>query len=197
MKTDAREIIPEMTDEELFSLHTDPASHPAIEIETNVVMIVGTGGIGIWERTWRETAHALTGKSEYELLSEANVTGPIRAMYIAMAAAFRSSQNIQKLDLQFYGLTPRGRDISERFLEMIPVGPAREKARAQRADTLLEIDALAIAYVDRHPQDGHQRFYTLENVATDTLETGQHLIYLVLQRRVPERTQILVLDERE
>ena len=73
-------------------LYTDPASHPAIEIEPNVVMIVGTGGIGIWERTWRETAHALTGKSEYELLSEANVTGPIRAMYIAMAAAFRSSQ---------------------------------------------------------------------------------------------------------
>ena len=69
---------------------------------------------------------------------------------------------------------------------MIPEGPAREKARAHWAETFLGIDALAIAYVDRHPQDGQQRFYTLENVATDTLETGQHLIYLALHKNNPE-----------
>ena len=177
---DPRDAIPLIADSGLFRIYQDPSS-TNMTIDPNVVMTVGTGGVGIWERTWMETALSLTGKSEYELLHAGGQPGVIRAMYIAQAAAHHARMLVQNIGLRFFSLSPTGQQMARSFRKHVAETVGNDPTSMADWDARERLrNSQAISYMERHPQDGQQRFELLENAATDTLQTGQHLVYLSL-----------------
>lgn len=175
---DPRLAIPHLPDQRLFRFYQEPST---MKVNPNVLMTVGTGGVGIWERAWREIALDISGTSEYGPLSTGDQPGVIRAMYIAQAAAHHSRMQIQSLAMQFFSVSPDGRASTQRFRKVIfETSQNDQEALANFDAAEQERNSQAAAYMERHPTDGQEKFTTLENIATDILETGQHLAYMAL-----------------
>ena len=182
---DPRETIPVLSNDELFRIYREPSSSK-MNMNFNTVTTVGTGGVCIWERSWKEIALSITLLSEYQLLSEVDRPGVARAMYIAEAAAHLSRMHIQNLSTQFFSLSKPGTRPAD-TLRKLWTGTGDNKEKELMEEELARIESAiternkrASSYMSRHPKDGQERFALLENIASDTLETGQHLVYLAL-----------------
>ena len=179
---DPRGYVPTMNNGDILNLFRHPEEYPAIHIDTNTPLMGG-----IWQSHWRQTALLNTGLSEQELLSQGDIPSVIRAMYIAEAAGYHAWWDIMTLDLQFHHFTPTGRN----FTEWVAEANAAPGQNLQDAIDKWEKDhqhqyAKAVAYLERHPEDGQKRYQLLKDIANDTLQTGQHFVYTGLYLDLPD-----------
>ena len=87
---------------------------------------------------------------------------------------------------QFYTLTPEGKAQEEMFLQgleksgfELPNG--EEEWRKDQRDR----NPQSLAYMERHPDNGFERFELLASQAKDTHEAATHLLYLALLWNIP------------
>ena len=177
-----RYAVPTMRDEDLFNLYKHPEEFPNIHIDTNDTLMGG-----IWERRWRQAALLNSGLPEQELLAQGHRPSVIRAMYIAEAAGYHAWWDIMALDLQFHHFTPAGQNITEWVAEANAApGQDPQEAVAQWEKDHQNDSAKAAPYLERHPENGQQRYRLLRHIANDTLQTGQHLTYIGLYLDLPD-----------
>ena len=182
-RLDRREALHLISDEQLRWIYENPGK-TTYRTDPNEMMIVGTGGIGIWERSWRRLALPPGVRyAEESLLEQSETPGRIRAMCLAQDATFHHRKLIQDMSAQFYSISPKGVEQREQMLGGdSPLTPdIREKLDEMDRD----MNAQALSYSESHPEDTQARYRVLDQVADDTLDAGQHIIYLGLADNVP------------
>ena len=165
---------PHAAPESVLQAYLDRTITP--ETAPNRIMIVGTGGLGLWERAWRSLALAGTEEGEEYRLSQegAAQAGTMRAMCFASDLSAQAEDLVRMAGTEHYALTPAGIRQREHFLEhtgepgkrraRLPSTPAERRMRRFQA---------------RFP-DWLTRFPHLENIASDAVQLGKHLCFLGL-----------------
>ena len=146
----------------------DPAFEP--ECHPNQVMIVGTGGVRIWERLWSRKLHPQAQYPHIQKLPEEQ-QNTMRAMRMATSLARESQVDLMHHRLQFFDLTRTAIEMRHRF----PKEMEKAGRKGPQGNQLPESGANRFA---RKYPDWHRRTQELEDIATDTLEMGLHLAFI-------------------
>ena len=149
-----------------------PDTHP------NNVMIVGTGGTGLWERSWRRFAIPgqdtnATFHQEYNLSQSGAATpGPMRAMCIATDLSREYAARLLHLQSQHYSTTPDGRSLIQQLTKPL-------------ADLLPRHRSLVEEYLQKNPDHGSQQFLQMHTAAQDVQQIGKHILFLGILHEDP------------
>ena len=178
----------------------------------NRVMVVGTGGLGLWERSWYRWAlggehYAESGPLAYELYRKgADVRGVMRAMCFATdvsAPAFRTVRDhgqgaFRHTDTARRQKTRFDRDF-ERAMDKYRAGDAPRYSEQLTPEQIEQIQsglarmrdevesrqrvyATVDAFVERVGEGWQTRFAELERFCSDGVELGKHILMLGLVR---------------
>ena len=177
-----KEILRDYLDRDVAPQHTP-----------NQVMVVGTGGLGIWERTWQGIVlegakEEAKEEAEYRLSQEgAAEPGIIRAMCFASDLSASPENRIRMLSGECYALTPAGIRQREMFREQMEQALGRKTPERTTPG-----EARMRRFQARFP-DWLTRFRHLQNIATDAVQLGKHLCFMGFFQGEEE----LVRDGRE
>ena len=133
----------------------------------NWVMIVGTGGTGIWERLW---SRMMPAPQEQEHM--------LRAMGFASDLARDAEVSIANMDQSFFRMTKTAIEMAQRFqqdLEQCGITPP-EPAHTPESP--------ANRFARTFP-DWHTRWTGIRRQAEDTLDLGKHLALLSILEENP------------
>ena len=156
-----------MNAQEMLEKFRDPAWEP--ELDEGLVTIVGTGGVGLWERLWSKI-HAGS--------QDRNRT--MRAMRTAGQEARSTEGKLGFWSTEFHGMTRKGLEMRAMFhRDAGGTGPMQGRRGPERS---------ANRFARRVP-GWRQRARELMITARDTLEAGQHLAMWALLEENPEALQ--------
>ena len=144
----------------------DGKSHPTLT--SNEVMIVGTGGVHIWERLWQDMTRDPQDRER-----------TLRAMTFADGLTREDSIRLLHAQHSFFHLSREAIRMRQSFQERLnslgpeikPI-PRRPESGANR--------------FARHLPDWYRRAGELGNIAQDTLEMGQHLALIAILAEDPQ-----------
>ena len=140
----------------------------------NSVMIVGTGGIGLWEREWQQAALEGTPEDdvkekEYELYRSGDLQhGIMRAMCFAKDEAWEFITVIQDFRTSAFRFTSEGRRRRENF------NSARREIGQKEMDE--HSDPTMEHFMEVHPDNWREVHRCLHDAATARVEFGMQLL---------------------
>ena len=143
------------TDEQVLAAFRDPARAPSTTEEQ--LMIVGTGGLGLWERHWGR-------------YTEEEHPGAHRAMRFVKDISRDLQAAVNHLSLHHYRLTPEGIAQREQFPQVL-----------QRDDPPNPLDG----FVKLHPNDWDTFFRSFKTFCEHGLHLSQHLAFIALMEQNP------------
>ena len=142
-------------------------------------MIVGTGGSGLRERSWKrralEEATQPSEAAEYELYQKGNIQhGPMRAMCFATDLARQHMLATREISSDYSEQTEDGKNRSAAFYQRL--NNSLEQNGYERVTELTEKPETRMSqYAERHPEDWMLRFEVFQLANRNCLELGQHL----------------------
>ena len=150
-------------------LNVDP------ETKANRLMVVGTGGTGLWERQWSKLATEGAGNLEgrlYELYQAGEKqAGPMRAMCFATDEARIHEAAIRDIEMSAYQFTDEGDRQRDQFNRQLAGNGVSYLVRNQ-ADTTME------SFVEHHGERWGPIMNELGTAAADMVQFGKHLTAL-------------------
>ena len=148
------------------------------DVIPNTIMVVGTGGVGIWEKSWSRFARTVPdpGYQDFDeyrnrLAGHLHI-GPLRAMCFARTLYIPHFQKAQAIITEAYLHTEEGHQDCQRFEEQIRRIYRQNGAEYQQPETRPETSF--DRFIARDP-DWEAHYQILREVATDLLELGLHL----------------------
>ena len=158
------------TAEQILNNYRDLTVTP--KTKPNSVMIMGTGGIGLWEREWRRAALEETqgdDGAEYELYRSGDLQpGIMRAMCFAKDESWEFITVIQDIGISAFEFTSEGRRMREH---------CNSNLRGIGLEDLDEhSDPTMERFIEVHPDNWTEVHRCLNDATTAKLEFGMNLL---------------------